>query len=117
VIESLQPKRDDVRTVNGEGRVLRVRGDYLPMVHVGQHFGLGGDPQPRLCVIVEGDGQKLALEIEELVGQQQVVVKSLETHYRKIEGISGATILGDGRVALIVDVPGLARGRSDAKAA
>ena len=61
----------------------------------------------------EGDGQKIALEVDELIGQQQVVVKSLETHYRRIEGISGATILGDGRVALIVDVPGLVRGRVD----
>ena len=63
-------------------------------------------------VVVEGEGQKLALEIEELVGQQQVVVKSLEANYRRIPGISGATILGDGRVALIVDVAGLARDRT-----
>lgn len=68
-------------------------------------------------VVVEGDGQKLALEVEELVGQQQVVVKNLEKNYRRVPGISGATILGDGRVALIVDVGGLARMRQVQKAA
>jgi two-component system chemotaxis sensor kinase CheA len=113
VIESMKPAGENVRTVGAEGRVLKVRGDYLPMVHLGQHFGMGGQDKPPITVIVEGDGQKLALEVDELIGQQQVVVKSLETNYRRIEGISGATILGDGRVALIVDVPGLVRGRID----
>jgi two-component system chemotaxis sensor kinase CheA len=59
--------------------------------------------------VVESDGQKLALEVDELLGQQQVVVKNLENNYRRIEGVSGATIMGDGRVALIVDVGGLVR--------
>lgn len=113
VIESMKPAGENVRTVNAQGRVLKVRGEYLPMVHLGNHFGMGGDPNPPITVIVEGDGQKLALEVDELIGQQQVVVKSLETNYRRIDGISGATILGDGRVALILDVPGLVRGRVD----
>ncbi|MCZ8115605.1 chemotaxis protein CheA [Silanimonas sp.] len=111
VIESMKPAGENVRTVNAEGRVLKVRGEYLPMVHLGNHFGMGGADKPEITVIVEGDGQKLALEVDALIGQQQVVVKSLETNYRRIEGISGATILGDGRVALILDVPGLVRGR------
>jgi two-component system chemotaxis sensor kinase CheA len=111
VIESMKPAGENVRTVNAEGRVLKVRGEYLPMVHLGNHFGMGGAEKPEITVIVEGDGQKLALEVDALIGQQQVVVKSLETNYRRIEGISGATILGDGRVALILDVPGLVRGR------
>jgi two-component system chemotaxis sensor kinase CheA len=111
VIESMKPAGENVRTVNAEGRVLKVRGEYLPMVHLGNHFGMGGNEKPEITVIVEGDGQKLALEVDALIGQQQVVVKSLETNYRRIEGISGATILGDGRVALILDVPGLVRGR------
>ena len=111
VIESMKPSGENVRTVNAEGRVLKVRGEYLPMVHLGNHFGMGGAERPEITVIVEGDGQKLALEVDELIGQQQVVVKSLETNYRRIDGISGATILGDGRVALILDVPGLVRGR------
>ena len=60
-------------------------------------------------VVVEGDGQKLALEVDELLGQQQVVVKNLENNYRRVDGVSGATILGDGRVALIVDIGGVVR--------
>jgi len=117
VIESMKPAAENVRTVSGEGRVLKVRGEYLPMVHLGEHFGMRGQERPPITVIVEGDGQKLALEVDELIGQQQVVVKSLETNYRRIDGISGATILGDGRVALILDVPGLIRGRHVVKAA
>ena len=117
VVESMKPAAENVRTVSGEGRVLKVRGEYLPMVHLGEHFGMGGRDKPPISVVVEGDGQKLALEVDELIGQQQVVVKSLETNYRRINGISGATILGDGRVALILDVPGLVRGRHVGKAA
>jgi len=113
VVESMKPASENVRSVSGEGRVLKVRGDYLPMVHLGQHFRMGGQERPPITVIVEGDGQKLALEVDELIGQQQVVVKSLEANYRRIDGIAGATILGDGRVALILDVPGLVRGRVD----
>ena len=68
-------------------------------------------------VVVEGDGQKIALEVDELLGQQQVVVKNIENNYRRIGGVSGATILGDGRVALIVDVGGLVRSLRVAQAA
>ncbi|WP_407351637.1 chemotaxis protein CheA [Luteimonas sp. R10] len=110
VLEALQPGQADIRTVAGSGRVLQVRGEYLPLVSLADVYGYGGrrerDP---LIVVVEGDGQKIALEVEELVGQQQVVVKSLEHNYRRVDGVSGATILGDGRVALIVDVGGLVR--------
>ncbi|WP_291272264.1 chemotaxis protein CheW [Geothrix sp.] len=60
-------------------------------------------------VLVESEGRRAAMAVDELLGQQQVVIKSLETHYRRVEGVSGATILGDGRVALILDVPGLLR--------
>ena len=117
VVESMKPAPENVRSVSGEGRVLKVRGDYLPMVNLGQHFRMGGQERPPITVIVEGDGQKLALEVDELIGQQQVVVKSLEANYRRIDGIAGATILGDGRVALILDVPGLVRGRAVGRAA
>ena len=110
VIEALQPETADVRRMAGDGRVLRVRGEYLPLVSLNEYYRYD---QPRrddaLVVVVEGDGQKLALEVDELVGQQQVVVKNLENNYRRVDGISGATILGDGRVALIVDVGGLVR--------
>ncbi|HZF98827.1 MAG TPA: chemotaxis protein CheW, partial [Pseudoxanthomonas sp.] len=110
VIEALQPQADDVRTLGGEGRVLRVRGEYLPLVSLNQHYRYGTERvEDSLVVVVESDGQKLALEVDELLGQQQVVVKNLENNYRRIDGVSGATILGDGRVALIVDVGGLVR--------
>ncbi|ROP80099.1 two-component system chemotaxis sensor kinase CheA [Stenotrophomonas rhizophila] len=110
VLEALQPKGDDIRTMAGEGRVLRVRGEYLPILSLSDYYGYGGHSQVEpLVVVVEGDGQKIALEVDELVGQQQVVVKNIENNYRRISGVSGATILGDGRVALIVDIGGLVR--------
>jgi two-component system chemotaxis sensor kinase CheA len=109
VLEALQPEAEDIRTVAGNGRVLRVRGEYLPMLSLSEHYGFSNGQNESLVVVVEGDGRKLALEVEELVGQQQVVVKNLEKNYRRVPGISGATILGDGRVALIADVGGLAR--------
>ncbi|KAF1693968.1 chemotaxis protein CheA [Pseudoxanthomonas daejeonensis] len=109
VLEALQPEADDIRTVAGDGRVLRVRGEYLPLLSLSGHYGFQDPGTESLVVVVEGDGQKLALEVEELVGQQQVVVKNLERNYRRVPGISGATILGDGHVALIVDVGGLVR--------
>ena len=109
VLEALQPQSDDIRSVAGDGRVLRVRGEYLPLLALSEHYGYREAADESLVVVVEGDGQKLALQVDELVGQQQVVVKNLERNYRRVPGISGATILGDGRVALIVDVGGLVR--------
>ncbi|MCG8276835.1 chemotaxis protein CheA [Stenotrophomonas sp. NLF4-10] len=110
VLEALQPKAEDIRTMAGEGRVLRVRGEYLPILSLGNYYGYRTDSHADpLVVVVEGDGQKIALEVDELLGQQQVVVKNIENNYRRIGGVSGATILGDGRVALIVDVGGLVR--------
>ncbi len=118
VLEALQPVAEDVRTVAGDGRVLRVRGEYLPMVALNDYYRYGdARAEDPLVVVVEADGQKLALEVDELIGQQQVVVKNLENNYRRIDGISGATILGDGRVALIVDVGGLVRSRRMQQAA
>jgi two-component system chemotaxis sensor kinase CheA len=118
VLEALQPVAEDVRTVAGDGRVLRVRGEYLPMVALNEYYYYGdARAEDPLVVVVEADGQKLALEVDELIGQQQVVVKNLENNYRRIDGISGATILGDGRVALIVDIGGLVRTRRMQQAA
>ncbi|MGY1518817.1 chemotaxis protein CheA [Luteimonas sp. A482] len=116
VVESLLPTPADVRTIVGEARVLRVRDDYLPLIDLAKQYGLppsarsqGEDAPPRIAVVVEADGRRLALEVDELLGQQQVVVKNLESNYKRIAGVSGATILGDGRVALIVDAGGLAQ--------
>lgn len=111
VLEALQPQPEDIRSMAGEGRVLRVRGEYLPILSLSEYYGYGNRApgSESLVVVVEGDGQKIALEVDELVGQQQVVVKNIENNYRRIGGVSGATILGDGRVALIVDIGGLVR--------
>lgn len=111
VLEALQPQPEDIRSMAGEGRVLRVRGEYLPILSLSEYYGYGNRApgSELLVVVVEGDGQKIALEVDELVGQQQVVVKNIENNYRRIGGVSGATILGDGRVALIVDIGGLVR--------
>jgi chemotaxis signal transduction protein len=108
VLEALQPQAEDIRSMAGEGRVLRVRGEYLPILSLSEYYGYGNRApgSESLVVVVEGDGQKIALEVDELVGQQQVVVKNIENNYRRIGGVSGATILGDGRVALIVDIGG-----------
>ncbi|PPU75308.1 chemotaxis protein CheA [Xanthomonas cucurbitae] len=111
VLEALQPAAEDIRSMAGDGRVLRVRGEYLPILSLTNYYGFGGQQssQEPLVVVVEGDGQKIALEVDELLGQQQVVVKNIENNYRRIPGVSGATILGDGRVSLIVDIGGLVR--------
>ncbi|MFD2368297.1 chemotaxis protein CheA [Pseudoduganella sp. GCM10020061] len=112
VSESLQPAADDIREIAGKGRVLKVRGDYLPLVPLHQMFDIvprHTDPSQGIVVIIESDGKKAGLFVDELVGQQQVVVKNLESNYRKVTGISGATILGDGGVSLILDVSALIR--------
>lgn len=114
VCETLQAGPDDISTVKGQGRLLKVRDAYVPLLSLAETFGTASGPGQRaepVAVVVEGDGRRLALEVDALLGQQQIVVKSLERHYRHIDGISGATILGDGRVALIVDAGGLARSR------
>jgi two-component system chemotaxis sensor kinase CheA len=110
VIESLQPQPHEVRTIAGDTRVLHVREDYLPLINLRQQYRLpaaDGAAAAPIAVVVESGGRRLALEVDELLGQQQVVVKNLEANYRRIPGISGATILGDGRVALIIDAGGI----------
>ena len=112
VVESLQPAPQDIREIAGRGRVLKVRGEYLPLIPLYQMFEIQPritDPSEGIVVILETEGKKAALFVDELVGQQQVVVKNLEANYRKVAGISGATILGDGGVALILDVAALVR--------
>ena len=119
VCESLQPEANAINTINGRGQVLSVRGEYVPVISLAEVFGMRVERQPfedGILVILEAEGGKTALFVDELVGQHQVVIKSLETNYRKVPGISGATIMGDGRVALILDVAylvGLAHSRHD----
>ena len=112
VVESLQPAQDDIREIAGRGRVIKVRGEYLPLIPLYQMFDIVPrftNPCEGIVVILESEGRKAALFVDDLVGQQQVVVKNLESNYRKVTGISGATILGDGGVSLILDVSALIR--------
>ncbi len=112
IVESLRPRRGDISRLAGGGEVLSVRGDYVPIIRLRDAFSVpqsdrvGGG----LVVLVEVDGdRKSGLFVDEILGQQQVVIKSLEANYQRIRGVSAATILGDGRVALILDVAGLAQ--------
>ncbi|MDR4494419.1 MAG: chemotaxis protein CheA [Nitrospirales bacterium] len=112
VTESIRPKPHDLQRIVGKGEVVNLRGEWVPMVRLYEIFHRPADftdPSQALLVIVEADGRRVAVLVDELTGQQQVVIKSLEQNYRKVEAISGATILGDGQVALILDVPGLAK--------
>ncbi|HEY0211474.1 chemotaxis protein CheA [Acerihabitans sp.] len=110
VMESLQPKADDLHPLAGGEQVLQVRGEYLPMVELHHLFDVSGaktDPTQGIVVILQSAGRRYALLVDQLIGQHQVVVKNLESNYRKVPGISAATILGDGSVALIIDVSAL----------
>ncbi|MFN9744074.1 MAG: chemotaxis protein CheA [Betaproteobacteria bacterium] len=112
VVESFQVKPGLVRTVGGSGRVVEVRDEYMPVLDLEALFGvprfeLGRSAE--IMVVVEAEGGRVALLVDELLGQQQVVVKNLESNYRKVNDVSGATIMGDGRVALILDIGALVR--------
>ena len=112
VTESLQPTNDQIYSVAGNERVMHVRGEYLPLVEMHRVFSVSQaqtDPTQAIAVIMQAEDRRFALLVDHLIGQHQVVVKNLESNYRKVPGISAATILGDGSVALIVDVFALAR--------
>jgi two-component system, chemotaxis family, sensor kinase CheA len=104
IAQSMQPSRSDIKSVNGR-EVVQVRGEYLPITSLATLFNLPPptDPTGGILVILDVDDMRAALRVDDLLGQQQVVLKSLEANYRKVVGVSGATILGDGRVALILD--------------
>ena len=112
VIESLQPLEKDVHSITSDEHVMHVRGEYLALIELHKLFGVAdavSHPMQGIAVIVQADGTRFALLVDQLVGQHQVVVKNLETNYRKVPGISAATILGDGNVALIIDVVAVQR--------
>lgn len=107
IIETLQPTREQVRQLGPTQRMLAVRGSYVPLLDIGRILGWRGeeaDPLQGVCLLVESDGGRAALLVDAIQGQRQVVIKSLEANYRQVPGIAAATILGDGRVALILDV-------------
>jgi two-component system chemotaxis sensor kinase CheA len=110
IIESVEVKPGTVKRVTGKGELYTLRDEYVPIIRLYDVFGLEPNIdklEDGLLVIVELEDKKVGLFIDELLAQQQVVIKSLETNYRKVMGVAGATILGDGTVALILDIAGL----------
>jgi two-component system chemotaxis sensor kinase CheA len=113
IVESFRPDRGQIRSVPGGGEVASIRGEFVRLVHLARLFGVReaiDDPSQGLVVLIElANGSKLGIVVDELLGQQQVVIKSLQDNHDPVPGISGATILGNGRVALIVDIEELTR--------
>ncbi|WP_375212072.1 chemotaxis protein CheA [Aquabacterium sp.] len=112
VVESFQVSQEMIKTVGGSGRVVEVRDEYMPVIELEKVFNVprfDWEHNSGIMVVVEAESGRVALLVDELLGQQQVVVKNLETNYRKVNDVSGATIMGDGRVALILDVGSLVR--------
>ena len=117
IMESLRPRPDCIHTVVGRGDVIAIRGEYVPLIYLHHRFQVPNavtDPCQGIVVIVESEGtDRIGLVVDELLGQLQVVVKSLEANYGPVAGVGGATILGDGRVALILDVSRLEERKQD----
>jgi two-component system, chemotaxis family, sensor kinase CheA len=112
VVESFQVRDGMIKTIGGSGRVVEVRDEYMPVVDLEKVFNVPRfdfEHVSNIMVVVEAEGGRVAMLVDELLGQQQVVVKNLESNYRKVDDVSGATIMGDGRVALILDVGSLIR--------
>jgi two-component system chemotaxis sensor kinase CheA len=111
IVESLQLSQGSLSRVAGRGEVFAFRGDYVPVIRLHEMFGVTRerDANDGIIVVIEGDGRRAGLLVDDLLGQQQVVIKSLDTNYGRVDGVSGATILGDGSVALILDLPGIIR--------
>lgn len=113
IIESINITEKMLNKVAGKGETFKLRNEYLPIIRMREIFNVKSGEATKsnegVIVVVEGQGALCGFLVDELLGQQQVVIKSLEANYRRVEGVSGATILGDGSVALILDVPGLVR--------
>ena len=110
IVETIQVTKQLINTLAGRTEVFRLRDEYLPVVKLCDQFGVEPDSRSAeegLLVVVESDGRRVGVLVDELLAQQQVVIKSLESNFKSVSGIAGATILGDGQVALIIDVPGL----------
>lgn len=112
IVESIQVNRRSLSHITGSQYVMQLRDEYIPILRLDGIFGLRNDepePEELMLVVVEGDNEKIGVVVDDLMGQQQVVIKSLEQNYEKVLGVSGATILGDGTVALIIDISGLGK--------
>jgi two-component system chemotaxis sensor kinase CheA len=113
VVESFQANASDINTVAQNAQLVKVRDEYMPVIEVDHLFDVPRQDQEdsgnSIMVVIESDGTRVALMVDELLGQQQVVIKNLEANYKKVPNISGATILGDGSVSLILDTSSLVR--------
>jgi two-component system chemotaxis sensor kinase CheA len=110
IVECIRPGVAMVRSIAGQGHVVEIRGAYLPLLPLGRLFGVAAaGPEEGIAVVLEADGSRIALLVDALLGQEQVVIKTLEANYRKVPCVAGATILGEGRVVLILDVAALVR--------
>jgi len=110
IVECLQPERSKLKSIAGRGMLVDVRGTYLPLLELGRvTSGAAGPYEESLLMVLEAEGNRIVLQVDQLLGQEQVVIKSLEANYRKVPYIAGATILGEGRVVLILDVASLVR--------
>jgi two-component system chemotaxis sensor kinase CheA len=110
IVECIRPGAAAVRSIAGQGHVVEIRGEFLPLVSLGTLFGVdAAAPEEGIAVVLEADGSRIALVVDSLLGQEQVVIKTLEANYRKVPCVAGATILGEGRVVLILDVASLVR--------
>jgi two-component system, chemotaxis family, sensor kinase CheA len=110
IVETIQIKRDQISSLAQKAELFRLRDEYIPIVRLYELFGVQADNTDLLnglLMIVEADGKRVGLFVDELMSQQQVVIKSLETNFRQVTALAGATMLGDGRVALILDIPGV----------
>ncbi|MCB2226398.1 MAG: chemotaxis protein CheA [Desulfarculaceae bacterium] len=110
IVESMKPRPDQLRTVRGKGELIRHREGYLPLVRLARLFCLEGgveDPCEGLVMIIGSLGKRFGLLVDDILGERQAVIKSIEQNYQKVPGIGGATILADGRVGLVLDVPSL----------
>jgi len=110
ILESIQPKAGAIKTVVGKGELINVRDTYLPMMRMYEVFSLQPEytePTKAILLILETEGERVAVMVDEILGQQQVVIKSMEQNFRKVAGVAGATILGDGTVGFILDVRGM----------
>jgi len=107
IVESMRPQTSEIKTIMGKGELVNMRGEYLPIIRLYELFGTHSevtDPTKGVLAVIESEGGRVAVLVDELLGQQQVVIKSMESNYEKVKGIAGATILGDGHVAFILDV-------------
>ena len=114
IVECIRPGAAAIRPIAGHGHVMEIRGEFLPLMPLGGIFGIeAAGPEKGIAVVLEADGVRVALLVDALLGQEQVVIKTLEANYRKVPCVAGATILGEGRVVLILDAAALVRSANE----